>query len=85
MSLLNIFRPNAAQKTTAAVAKERLQIILTHERSGNGDSPDYLPALKEELLRVIMKYVSVDSDQIKVEVERHKNFETLELNIFLPE
>ena len=32
-----------------------------------------------------MKYVSVDSDQIKVEVERHKNFETLELNIFLPE
>ena len=37
------------KKKTASVAKERLQIILAHERSGRnaGAAPDYLPALLE--------------------------------------
>jgi cell division topological specificity factor len=74
------------KKKTATVAKERLQIILAHERSGRGASrPDYLPALQRELVAVISKYVSINSDDIKVHLERQDNLEVLEVKIELPE
>ena len=74
------------KKKTASVAKERLQIILAHERSGRGGSrPDYLPALQRELVAVISKYVSVKADDIKVHLERQDNFDVLEVKIELPE
>jgi cell division topological specificity factor len=73
-------------KKTAVVAKERLQIILAHERAGrNASSPDYLPALQEELLAVIAKYIHVDRDMIKVQLEKHGEYDVLELNVMLPE
>ena len=74
------------KKKTATVAKERLQIILAHERTGRGKSrPDYLPALQRELVAVISKYVSINPDDIKVHLERQDNFEVLEVKIELPE
>ncbi|WP_394789230.1 cell division topological specificity factor MinE [Rhodoferax sp.] len=74
------------KKKTATVAKERLQIILAHERSGRGASrPDYLPALQRELVAVISKYVSINPDDIKVHLERQDNLEVLEVKIELPE
>jgi cell division topological specificity factor len=74
------------KKKTAGIAKERLQIILAHERSGRGGSrPDYLPALQRELVAVISKYVSVKADDIKVNLERQDNFDVLEVKIELPE
>ena len=74
------------KKKTASVAKERLQIILAHERSGRGSSrPDYLPALQRELVAVISKYVSVKADDIKVHLERQDNFDVIEVKIELPE
>ncbi len=74
------------KKKTASVAKERLQIILAHERSGRGNSrPDYLPALQRELVAVISKYVSINADDIKVHLERQDNLEVLEVKIELPE
>jgi cell division topological specificity factor len=74
------------KKQTASVAKERLQIILAHERSGRGGSrPDYLPALQRELVAVISKYVAIDPDDIKVHLERQDNLEVLEVKIELPD
>ena len=74
------------KKKTASVAKERLQIILAHERSGRGASrPDYLPALQRELVAVISKYVSIRAEDIKVHFERQDNLEVLEVKIELPE
>lgn len=74
------------KKKTASVAKERLQIILAHERSGrNPAEPDYLPDLQRELLAVISKYVRVNADDIKVQLERQDNLEVLEVKIELPE
>ena len=74
------------KKKTASVAKERLQIILAHERTGRGGSrPDYLPALQRELVAVISKYVSVDPEHIKVNLERQDNLEVLEVKIELPD
>lgn len=71
-------------KKTAAVAKDRLQIILAREHSDR-DGPDYLPALKRELLEVVSRYVSVDVDDIQMNLERDGDCEILELNIQLPE
>jgi cell division topological specificity factor len=73
------------KKQTASVAKERLQLILAHERNGRGASPDYLPDLQRELVAVISKYVSINPEDIKVSMERQDNFEVLEVKIELPE
>lgn len=74
------------KKKTANVAKERLQIILAHERSGRGVAePDYLPDLQRELIAVISKYVKINSEDIKVNLERQDNLEVLEVKIELPE
>ncbi len=84
MSLLSFLL--GEKKKTASVAKERLQIILAHERAGLGKlRPDYLPALQRELVAVISKYVAVKADDIKVHLERHDNLEVLEVKIELPE
>jgi len=82
MSLLDYFR--GKRKPSASVAKERLQIILAREHAGP-DEPDYLPALKREILEVVSKYVSVDKEAIKVNLEKDENCEVLELNIALQE
>ncbi len=82
--LVDYLRGN--EKKTASVAKERLQIILAHERAGRGAAtPDYMPALQEELLAVIAKYIHIDRDSFKVQLEKHGDYEVLELNITLPE
>jgi len=82
MSLLDYLRRK--KKPTASVAKERLQIILAREHAGRHE-PDYLPALKQEILEVVSKYVKVDLEAIKVNLERDGDCEILELNISLPE
>ena len=74
------------KKKTASVAKERLQIILAHERTGrNTGQPDYLPALQRELVAVISKYVSIKAEDIKVNLQRQDNLEVLEVKIELPD
>ncbi len=73
------------KKRTASVAKERLQLILAHERNGRSRSPDYLADLQRELMAVIAKYVSVNPDDIKVQMERQGDLEVLEVKIELPE
>ncbi|MGH8653067.1 MAG: cell division topological specificity factor MinE [Gammaproteobacteria bacterium] len=82
MSILDYFV--RGQKTSASVAKERLQIILAREHSDRS-GPDYLPALKRDLLQVVSKYVDIDLDQIQVTVETEGDCEIIELNIVLPE
>ena len=83
MSLLSFLL--GEKKKTASVAKERLQFILTHERSDRNTQPDYLPALQRDLVAVLSKYVKINPDDIKVNVERHDNLEVLEVKIELPD
>jgi len=74
------------KKKTASVAKERLQIILAHERSGRSAAePDYLPALQRDSVAVISKYVNINPNDIKVNLERQDNLEVLDIKIELPE
>ena len=82
MSFLSYFR--SQKRRSASVAKERLQIIVARERSYRG-GPDYLPMLQEELLAVIRKYVQVEDDAVRMELDREGDCEVLELNITLPD
>jgi cell division topological specificity factor len=83
MGIINYFL-SSRKTNTAAVAKERLQIIVAHERAYR-NAPHYLPLLQKELLEVIAKYIKVQQDSIKINLEREGNCEVLELNITLPE
>ncbi|MDT8406666.1 MAG: cell division topological specificity factor MinE [Methylococcales bacterium] len=82
MSLLDYFK--STKPKSASVAKERLQILVAHER-GQSYQPSYLPQLQQELLAVVRKYVEVEQDAISVRFEQDQDQEVLELNIVLPE
>ena len=73
-----------AKKQTASVAKDRLRIIVAHERAGRG-GPEYLPMLQRELLEVIRKYVNVDVDAVKVDVVKDGEHDVLDISVALPE
>lgn len=88
MSLLDLLF--GRKKPTANVAKERLQIILAHERATNdtgasNDSPSWLPLLQQELVEVIAKYIKINKDDLKVHLEKRDNLELLEINVTLPD
>ncbi|QGM22055.1 cell division topological specificity factor MinE [Spiribacter sp. 2438] len=82
MGFLDYFR--SEKKRSASLAKERLQVIVARERGHRG-GPDYLPALQQEILNVVRRYVEVEEDAVKVQVEREGDCEVLELNVTLPE
>jgi cell division topological specificity factor len=82
VSIFDYFK--SQKKNTASIAKERLQIIVAHERSKR-NQPDYLPALQQEILEVIRKYVKVDQDQVDVQLDKNGDCSVLELNVTLPE
>ncbi|MGC9385796.1 MAG: cell division topological specificity factor MinE [Hydrogenovibrio sp.] len=83
MALLDYLLGQKKNKS-ANVAKDRLQILLAHERSER-KAPDYLPKMREEILQVISKYVTIDQDQLQISVDEANGFEVLELNLVLPD
>jgi cell division topological specificity factor len=79
MSLLNLFR----RRGSAPVARERLQILLAHERTSRGQS-DLLASLRDEILAVVTKHINVDPDQVRVTMERGDTVSTLEIDVEVP-
>lgn len=82
MGILSFFR--SSNKTSASVAKERLQIVVAHQRREN-QRPDYFLSLQRDLLEVVRRYVTVSDDAVKVEVDHQGDCDILELNIVLPD
>jgi cell division topological specificity factor len=80
-SLIDYLR--GSRPKSANIARERLQIILAHE--GGRNAPDYLPALRQDIIAVLAKYVPIDPEQVKMHVGRHDGYDLLELDIVLPE
>lgn len=79
MALLDFFL--SRRKSTANIAKERLQIIVAERRRMDSE-PKYLPKLKKDILQVICKYVKVNPKMIKIQIDqKEKNVSILELNI----
>ena len=81
MSIFDFFFPK--KPSSAAIAKERLQIVLAHERAGRS-SPDFLPLLQKELLAVVAKYIPVKDDMIRVALSKAGNASVLEINVEMP-
>jgi cell division topological specificity factor len=79
MNVFNLFR----RRATASVARERLQILLAHERSA-GAQPELLAILREEILAAIAKHVSVDQDSVVIKMDRGATVSTLEIDVELP-
>jgi cell division topological specificity factor len=81
VNLLDFFK---RKPKTASVAKERLQILVAHERTRR-NAPSYLPQLKNDIIEVVKRYVDIGPDAITVNIEKHEQTDMLELNITLPE
>lgn len=79
MNLFKLF----SKRSTAPVARERLQMLLAHERAVVGQS-DLVAILREEILAVIAKHVPVERDKVQVKMNREDSVSTLEVDIELP-
>src|SRR5215471_17565222 len=78
MRLLNLLFPE--RRTTAVIARERLKIVLSHERASRW-APDFLPVLQKELLDVVGRYVEIRGDMIRVNLGRSGETSLLEINV----
>ncbi len=79
MSIFRFF----GRQASAPTARERLQVLLAHERASSGQS-DLVSQLREEILAVIAKHVQVDRDKVNVKMDRGKQVSTLEVDIEIP-
>jgi cell division topological specificity factor len=79
MNVLNFFR----RRGSAPVARERLQILLSHERAARGQR-DLLALLREEILAAIAKHVTVESENVHVRMDRGDTVSTLEIDVEIP-
>ncbi len=68
------------RKPSAIVAKERLQIILAHERASR-DAPDFLPILQRELIDVVRRYIEIRDDMIRVKLGKSGEASLLEIDV----
>ena len=85
MSLLDsFFRRNGHEEDHSAdTARERLKIIVAHERSAR-DGPDYLPAMQQDIITVVNKYVNVNPADIHIQLDSLGDTSVLEVNVTLP-
>ena len=79
MSILDLFK----RRTSAPVARERLQLLLAYERQSRGQ-PDLVSILREEIMAVIAKHVQIDQDYLQVSMDRGATMSTLEIDIQIP-
>ena len=88
MKLLNYFKAKRLEKNSASLARERLRIIVAHQRSEtfhNKIQPEYIRLMEREIMKVIKKYINVTNKDIKIELDKHNDCSVLELNITIPE
>ena len=79
---MSFFR-HFTRSQSAPAARERLQVLLAHERAAEGDS-DLVTKLRDEILRVISKHMQIDDDKVSVKMERGPQVSTLAVDIEIP-
>ncbi len=79
MNLFRLFK----REQPSDVARDRIQILLAHERSVTGSS-NLIALLRDEILLVVAKYIPVDLDQVDVNMDRGASLSTLQIDIQLP-
>jgi cell division topological specificity factor len=93
MNLLRFFQrrspapatePNSPEPTSSAsAARDRLTVLLSHERAVIGQSK-LVEALRDEILTVIAKHVEISRDKVQVKMEGGEGISTLAIDIELP-
>ncbi|PCH57694.1 MAG: cell division topological specificity factor MinE [Legionellales bacterium] len=83
MNIIEFFK-SLRNNDSASVAKERLQILVSHQRMDE-KTAEFMPRLRAELIAVINKYMHVPEEQINVNLQNQGGHSTLELNVVLPE
>ncbi|CVI64672.1 MULTISPECIES: cell division topological specificity factor MinE [Agrobacterium] len=78
MSIFSLFR----KQKSAPLARERLQVLLAHERASSGS--DLVAILREEILAVIAKHVQIDNDRVHVKMDRDEHVSILEIDVEIP-
>ena len=78
MSIFRLFK----KQNSAPVARERLQVLLAHERVSTGS--DLVQLLREEILAVIAKHVELDNERVQVKMDRDENVSILEIDVEIP-
>jgi len=81
--MISLLRLISGRTASAPVARERLQILLAHERGLRGQ-PDLLELLRAEILAVVSRHVVLDPEKVVVRMERGKQVSTLEVDIEVP-
>jgi cell division topological specificity factor len=72
------------RRGSAPVARERLQIVLAHERALNGGSGDLVRVLQEEILAVVARHLKIDREMVQIKLDRGTSISTLEIDIQMP-
>ncbi|KJF72104.1 MULTISPECIES: cell division topological specificity factor MinE [Rhizobium/Agrobacterium group] len=78
MSIFGLFR----KQKSAPLARERLQVLLAHERASSGT--DLVAVLREEILAVIARHVQIDNDRVHVKMDRDEHVSILEIDVEIP-
>lgn len=81
MNILSLF---GKRGQSASVAKNRLQILLAHERADNGNDAVLISSLREDILAVVAKRINIDPDSVRLEMDRSGDVTTLGIDIELP-
>ena len=79
MGLFRFLKP----VSSAPVARERLQVLLAYERANRGHS-DLLAVLREEIVAVIARHITIDRDSVAIKMDRGDTVSTLEIDIEIP-
>ena len=79
----NLLRLLRRPSGSAPVARERLQILLAHERGARGQ-PDLLMQLREEILAAVSRHMTIDPDKVQVRMDRGRTVSTLAVDIEVP-
>jgi cell division topological specificity factor len=81
--MMNLLRLIGGRTASAPVARERLQILLAHERGLRG-RPDLLGVLRAEILAVVSRHIVLNPEKVIVRMDRNKHVSTLEVDIEVP-
>jgi len=73
-----------ARRSSAPVARERLQIVLAHERALSGAHGDLVRQLQEEILAVVARHLKIDREMVHIKLDRGASISTLEIDIQMP-
>jgi len=79
MNIFALFR----RKKSAPVARERLHVLLAHERASTGRS-ELISRMRQDIVAVIARHVGIDTEDVRVKIKRRDTVFTLKIDMDMP-